>query len=87
MTVNTAPISGKAESGSKTKPHKTKKARLISRLSAKKGTSIKTLCSDFGWQPHTVRAALSGLRSSGHTIERASSRNGSIYKIVRKLGA
>lgn len=87
MTVKTAPISKNAESSAKPKPPKTEKSRLISRLSAKKGASIKTLCTEFGWQAHTVRAALSGLRSTGHKIERASGRNGSIYKIVWNLDA
>jgi hypothetical protein len=85
MTVKTAPISKKAEPNSKTKPPKTKKARLIAWLSTKKGASIETLCTEFGWQPHTVHAALSGLRSAGHAVVRTSGKNGSIYRIMRDV--
>ena len=87
MTLKTAPVSRKAEPNSKPKPHKTKKSRLIARLSTKKGANIKTLCTEFGWQSHTARAALSGLRSAGYTIERTSGKNGSIYRIIRSIEA
>lgn len=87
MTVTTTTVSKNVEPNSKTASPGTKKARLIARLSTKKGANIKTLCTEFGWQSHTVRAALSGLRSAGHAVERTSSRNGSIYKIVRNLKA
>ena len=43
-------------------------AKLISR---KSGASIEQLQDATGWQPHSIRAALSGLRKSGHQIERA----------------
>ena len=64
-----------------------RKARLLARLSRKQGASITVLCSDFGWQPHTVRAAVSGLRKSGHVVERTKGRAGSIYRIARRMGA
>jgi hypothetical protein len=34
------------------------------------GASIEELTGSTGWQPHTTRAALTGLRKSGLTIEK-----------------
>ena len=52
-------------------------------LSAKKGVSLDALVEATGWLPHTTRAALTGLRKRGFSIER--SRDGeaaSIYRIA-----
>lgn len=46
----------------------TKKAQLIKLLSCKLGTDVATISAKFGWQPHTTRAALSGLRKVGFEI-------------------
>jgi hypothetical protein len=36
-----------------------------------------------GWLPHTLRAALSGLRKQGHVIERIKADDGSsVYRIT-----
>jgi Protein of unknown function (DUF3489) len=43
---------------------------LRTALTAPQGASISELCTAFGWQPHSARAALSGLRKSGLEIER-----------------
>ncbi len=48
------------------------------------GASIAELQEIFGWQPHTARAAIPGLRKAGEAIERQSGRNGSIYRIVKR---
>ena len=39
-------------------------------MSFEDGVSIEEISGAFGWQPHSSRAALSGLRKQGHTIER-----------------
>lgn len=36
-----------------------------------------------GWQSHSVRAAISGLRKSGHIIERTATKSGSRYHLSR----
>jgi len=46
-----------------------KKQRLIRLLSAKAGADVATIGRKLGWQAHTVRAALSGLRKAGHRVE------------------
>jgi hypothetical protein len=47
----------------------TKKARLINLLSKESGVNIGILSKKLGWQTHSIRAALSGLRKSGYEIE------------------
>ncbi len=51
-----------------TKPRITKKAQLTKLLGTKAGADIATLSDKLGWQHHTTRAALSGLRKAGLTI-------------------
>ena len=48
----------------------TKKSRLIRLLRGRHGVSIDTISKRLTWQPHTTRAALSGLRKSGFVIEK-----------------
>ena len=48
----------------------TKKARLIARLEDPLGVDVATLSTELGWQPHSTRAALTGLRKDGYTLER-----------------
>ncbi len=46
----------------------TKKCQLIKLLGAKSGADIKTISEKLGWQQHTTRAALSGLRKAGYEV-------------------
>ncbi len=48
----------------------TRKVQLIGLLNRKAGADVATIGKKFGWQPHTTRAALSGLRKDGHTLIR-----------------
>ena len=50
-----------------TKP-KTKKAQLIQLLTRKAGADVATISDKLGWQSHTTRAALTGLRKAGFEI-------------------
>jgi len=65
------------------KPAQTKKARLIVLLKTRNGARTPTICKSLGWQKHTVRAALSGLRKEGHLIVASkSARDGvTVYRI------
>ena len=51
-------------------PHETKAAILRRLLTRKAGADLAALQSATGWQPHSVRAALSGLRKAGYGIDR-----------------
>ncbi|MBT4933207.1 MAG: DUF3489 domain-containing protein [Rhodospirillaceae bacterium] len=56
-------------------------AKLISR---KSGASIEQLQDATGWQPHSIRAALTGLRKKGVSIKRDAHRTrGSFYKAMK----
>ena len=67
-----------------------KKALLISMLSCDSGTTIAAISAALGWQPHTTRAAITGLRKTGHKIETGKQADGSsrlIYRIAIKSDA
>ena len=65
MTKRQAGTPGKS---SRTKCKATKKAQLIRILTGKAGVDITAISEKLGWQPHTTRAALSGLRKVGYEI-------------------
>ena len=47
-----------------------KKATIEALVQRKEGAVITDLMAATGWQQHSVRAALTGLRKAGHTISR-----------------
>ena len=49
-------------------PRITKKAQLIRMLSSKSGTDVVAVSKKLGWQNHSTRAALTGLRRAGYMI-------------------
>lgn len=53
------------------KPRITKKARLIRMLSTKAGADVAAINGKLGWQSHTTRAAITGLRKEGFGIDTA----------------
>ena len=53
---------------SKTPPKPSKAARLEAMLRRPKGATQKQLETGLGWQPHTVRAAISRLRKGGAEV-------------------
>ncbi|MFY0639356.1 DUF3489 domain-containing protein [Maricaulis maris] len=63
----------------------TKKARLIALLTADKGVTVPDLAATLDWLPHTTRAALTGLKKAGYTIDKLPPLEGSRssrYKLV-----
>lgn len=48
---------------------RTKQDKLIALLVRDEGTTIAQMVEATGWLPHTVRAALTGLRKKGYTID------------------
>ena len=67
----------------------TKKAQLIRMLNRKAGADVATISAKLGWQQHTTRAALTGLRKSGYEIvsEKAGQGQPSRYRIVAEPAA
>ena len=62
-------------------PRQTKAAMLRARLAAPGGVSLAKLIEATGWQAHTLRAALTGLRKSGLAITRRREGSDTIYAI------
>ncbi len=59
-----------------------KQALVISMLNRKSGATLEGLIEATGWLPHTTRAALTGLRKKGFSIERVREKDASVYRIV-----
>lgn len=51
-------------------PRVSKPALIRSRLEANGGATLAELVDATGWQPHSIRAAMTGLRKQGLTIEK-----------------
>lgn len=62
----------------------TKKQQLIDLLTAEKPVAVETIGKTLCWQPHTVRATISGLRKAGFAVDnsRPSDGGGTCYRIV-----
>ena len=68
-----------------TKPTQTKIARVQGMLERPTGATIAAISKATGWQAHSVRAALTGLRKAGRIIDRSRGDGNvstSIYRIV-----
>jgi Protein of unknown function (DUF3489) len=62
-------------------PRQTKAALLRARLAEPGGVSLTALIEATGWQAHTLRAYLSGLRKEGLTLTRRREGDDTIYAI------
>ena len=63
-------------------PRETKIGKVIGLLKRKQGATLDEMVKATKWQPHTTRAALSGLRKKGHTIERDKRGETTCYRIT-----
>ena len=62
----------------------TKRAVLIGMLERPDGASVAELGRRLGWLPHTVRAAMTGLRHAGREVMRSKEGTGqSVYRLAR----
>ncbi len=79
--VRSKPVAERADlaasrvSGAEQPPAGTKRAQLIGLLERPEGASIAEIGQRFGWLPHTVRAAITGLRKAGHEVTRSKDAN------------
>ena len=62
----------------------TKKDQVIRMLKTKAGADVVTISGKLGWQPHTMRAAMTGLRNEGHEIVATKPEGGGVskYRII-----
>ena len=64
-------------------PASTKRAQLISLLERPEGASVAEVGQRLGWLPHTVRAAISGVRKAGREVTRSKdAKDKSVYRLA-----
>ena len=82
----------KPSTGTETKPsaekvsaprRQTKIGGVIARLEREQGATLDEMVKATGWLPHTTRAALTGLKKKGHTIERDKRDDVTCYRITK----
>ena len=56
-------------------PASTKRAKLIGMLEQPEGATVAEIGQRLGWLPHTVRAAITGLRKAGREVTRSKDAN------------
>lgn len=64
------------------KPEITKRAQLIALLEREAGATLDEMVIATNWLPHTTRAAMTGLRKAGMTLESDKTDNVRRYRIV-----
>ena len=64
------------------KPRETKIGKVIALLERDDGATLDEMVEATGWLPHTTRAALTGLKKKGHTIERNKRGDKACYRIT-----
>lgn len=74
-TITDAPISASSRSGSKSEA-------VLALLGRVEGASPAELIDATGWLPHSMRAALTGLRKKGHAIERGVRADLKVYRLA-----
>lgn len=62
-------------------PPVTKSVKLLTLLQTGTGASLEEMVEATGWQSHTVRAAMTGLRKKGHIIEKHIEGNTTIWSV------
>lgn len=67
LTTAAAPVAPKPALPKRLPPSKTETLRKL--LSRRTGATAAQIQKQLGWQPHTIRAAISRLRSSGVPVE------------------
>jgi hypothetical protein len=76
-----SPITDAIPTATPKPPRQTKAALLRARLAESGGVSLAALIEATGWQAHTLRAYLSGLRKEGLTLTRRREGEDTIYAI------
>ena len=78
--ADTAPVSASSPDLPRAR---TKRAMLISMLERAQGASVAEIGHRLGWLPHTVRAAITGLRHAGRDVTRRKNESGqTVYRLA-----
>ena len=82
-TAPPADLGTAAASGDEQPPASTKRAKLIGMLERPEGASVAEIGQRLGWLPHTVRAAITGLRKAGREVTRSKDADDrSVYRLA-----
>jgi predicted ArsR family transcriptional regulator len=85
-TPNSSAI--RAPARHRNKPPATKRAQIIGLLQRRRGASLVELTEATGWQAHSIRAALTGLRKQNVRVDRSRDKQGgSVYRIVTEASS
>ena len=77
-------LGASAVSSANQRPASTKRAKLIAMLERPEGASVAEIGQRLGWLPHTVRAAITGLRKTGREVTRSKDVDDrSVYRLAR----
>ncbi|WP_260596637.1 DUF3489 domain-containing protein [Sphingomonas endolithica] len=63
-------------------PRVTKASSVLALLRREEGATLADMIEATGWLPHTTRAALTGLRKKGHTLEKSKRGDQTCYRIA-----
>jgi len=75
--------SGRVSGDNNQSPASTKRAKLIAMLERPDGASVAEIGQQLGWLPHTVRAAITGLRQAGRAVTRSKDADDrSVYRLA-----
>jgi len=55
---------------------------VVALLRRQEGATLEELTSATGWQPHSARAVLTGLRKKGHALEKSKRDDMTCYRIT-----
>lgn len=64
-------------------PKPTKISKVIELLARKDGATLDDIVTATSWQPHSARAALTGLKKKGHTLEKSMRGDMTFYRITK----
>ncbi|HEX8414035.1 MAG TPA: DUF3489 domain-containing protein [Sphingomicrobium sp.] len=73
-----------ADNQSKQPSAGSKTAKVVTLLEQEAGATLYELMAVTGWLPHTTRAALTGIRKRGWSVERFKRDDATCYRIVGK---
>jgi len=64
-------------------PKLTKISKVVALLERKEGATLDDIVTATGWQAHSARAALTGLKKKGHTLEKSKRGDVTCYRITK----
>ncbi len=69
-------VSSRARSATREGVRQTKAGAILGHLMRPNGATVARLQKATGWQPHSIRATLTGLRKRGHAVLRGKNAKG-----------